>query len=454
MRIVPDIPLTLKDISTALNSKEKYGDIFINAFTTDSRLAVKGDVFIAVEGECESGEKYVKEAKNKGAYVISAKYEGADFPVKSTKDAILDLIKYYRSKFALRELIAISGSVGKTTAKNILCDMLKTKHRVHKTYENFNNYLGVFHTVMSMPRDTEIAIFELGMNHTGEISELSLALSPTLSVITNVGVAHIGNLGSRENIAKAKLEILDGMKKKRYIAPFEEELLASSETRITVSREDKGADCYIRSVDHSKAGTNVSIKTKRFDIPSVNIPLPGEHILFPVGCGALIFDHLGHNKKELVWAIERIKESSVRAGFKRIGALTFYDDTYNSSPEALYAVFKLLRENSDKKISCVLGDMLELGEKSEDLHKEVGHRVAKLGFDKLFTFGPLAESIALGATDSGMDKNSIFKNPDLTRPEKTAKQIRLLCRDDEIILCKASHAVEMGRILDWLEENK
>ena len=452
MRIIPKFPITLNEIAFALNDTVKIREHkIIRAITTDSRKTECGDLFVALEGDSLSGENFTEDARKKGAYIISAKNPRSDFKVKDTSIALLSIASYYKSRFHnLKHTVAITGSVGKTTTKNILSAMLSEDFTVHSTHENYNNYLGVAHTILSMPQDTEILITEIGMNHIGEISHLSKTVKPNISIITNIGNAHIGNLGSRNIIAKAKLEILDGMDNGKLIVPHEEELLKHAENKLTFSYQDKNADCFAHAINMCSDFSISDIKTSHYDLKGKTIPLSGKHIISAVSICALVFEILGLSQESLSKSIDRISAECLRARIVKHGKFSFYDDTYSSSPEAILAVFDLLSLYKPKKISCVLGDMLELGEKSDELHRYIGEKVFQYGFDKLFTFGKSAEYIADGALSAGMKENKIFRNCDITAPDITAKQISSYCESSEIILCKASHSIHIDRIYNFM----
>ena len=454
MRIVLSFPLSYLEIADAIGAEKKRGRAFtVGAITTDSREAKPLDLFVALDGELDSGEKYTDDARKKGAYILSSKVETADFKVDDTSLALLKIASYYKTKFKkLKTTVAITGSVGKTTTKNIVAKMLAQKFTVHKTHENFNNFLGVAHTVFSMPKDTEILVCELGMNHVGEISLLSKVISPDISVITNIGTAHIGNLGSREAIANAKLEILDGMKKGLLIIPYDEPLLKSSAKKLTFSLTDSNADAFIKTTSENSDFTAFDVRVSKKHLFSKRIEIPGKHILFAVAIGILLLDILEASTEEISRAIDSISDEETRGKFRKAANLTFFDDTYSSSPEALIADFEMMSLFKPKKISCVLGDMLELGDEDENLHRFIGKKVFEYGFDKLFTFGKSASYIAQAAIDAGMPKSKIHENRDVNAPEITARQIYSACRDDEIILCKASHSIRAYKIYECLEK--
>lgn len=451
MKIVPSIKLTLTDIARATGAPLPQIDSTICAIATNSQECNEHDLFIALNGESTSGENFTENARQNGAFILSAKDKKADIKVANTEYALLRIAKYYKQKLKnLKCTVAVTGSVGKTTTKNMLSKILATEYQVHATYANYNNYLGLTHTILTAPQDTEILVIEMGMNHFGEISNLSMSAAPDVAVITNVGTAHLGNLGSREAIAKAKLEITDGMTKRLIVIPAEEELLKKTVGKYTFSIFEKGANCFIENIRADGTGAFFDVRASTQYAKDVRINIPGRHILSAVAIASSVIDILGENLSILKKALPQIEEKDiVRARLKRYGVYDVYDDTYSSSPEATIANFELLAVKY-KKMSCVLGDMLELGAASESLHEKLGNAVVRYGFQRLFTFGKSASYIAKGAISAGMRPERIFINEDITAPQITAEQIKKNCMSDEILLFKASHATHAERIFDFL----
>ena len=452
MRIIPKINITLDEINVATHAIPSYKkNAAIQAIVTNSKEALPGDLFVALQGEKKCGDDFIGEAISRGAYVMSSKLNTADLFVQDTYIALLDLALYYKTKLpSLKKTIAVTGSVGKTTTKNILKDMLSTCFKVHATKENYNNFLGLFHTVLSTPRETEVLIAELGMNHTGEISLLSKALHPDISIITNIGSSHIGNLGSRELIASAKLEILDGMSSLNLIVQKEEALLLSAKGRYTVSLEDTTADTCVIPKHLLPTHSLVDIYTKFGKLSMQKIALPGRHILSAVAFAVEAMILIGIDIKKIEHSLKCLQLTSVRGKFIDIGDFTVYDDTYSSSREAVLSDFDLLSLYKERNRSCVLGDMLELGDFSEEIHKEIGRAAATHGFERIFAFGNYSSFIKAGAIEGGFAEDKIFVNADITNPDYTAKQILDNCVGGEIILFKASHEVHAERILKIL----
>ncbi len=449
MRIIPEIRITLDEVKSATRATASYQmNAVIGAIVTNSKEALPGDLFVAIPGEHNCGDDYIDEARGRGAYVMSAGVYSAELFVGDTYLALLDLASYYKSKLpSLKKTVAITGSVGKTTTKNILSKMLSTCFKVHATKENYNNFLGLFHTVLTAPKDTEILVAELGMNHLGEISLLSKALRPNISIITNIGSAHIGNLGNRELIASAKLEILDGMSTPLVIVPKDELLLSEIEGRYAVSLKDTDADCCIIEKHLDTSYSLVDIYTCLGSITMQKISLPGRHMFYAVAFSIEVMTLLGIDLENIKGALSVIDNGSVRGKFISIGELTLYDDTYSSSPEAVLADFELLALHKAKKRSCVLGDMLELGAHTECMHKEIGRAAVKHGFEKIFGFGVYSPFIKEGALEAGAPEDRIFINTDITNPDCTARQILDNYTKGELVLFKASHATHAERII-------
>lgn len=450
MIITPEISLTLDDISGAIISVKNYSkNKVVNRIITNSIEAIEGDLFIAIDGEHESGESYTEDARARGAYILASRDINADIIVNDTKAAILSLTAYYKSLLKdLKHTVAITGSVGKTTTKNIVASMLKKCFVVHKTYENYNNFLGVFHTVMSSPIDTEVLVCEVGMNHLGEISEISKSITPTVAIITNIGTTHIGNLGTREMIAKTKLEITDGMDKDNLYCDFDEELLKGYVETQGVSFYNSDAFVRILVKSIQSGGVLFDIVGKDFLFENNTLPSPARHILSAIAYGVCVMKHIGIVNEEISRSIAYVCEGYTDKKFKKAGGYIVYDDTYSSSLEAVRADFEML--SFFPKKCCLLGDMLELGEETERLHTEVGSLAHKYGFCPLYAYGVYAPFIANGARAAGMNDNKIFINTNPLDPEASAKQILNSTDGDELILLKASHRLYAGEVLEHM----
>ena len=447
MRIKTEIPLTLSLISKILN-RPSPSDIKINAITTDSRLCEKDDLFIALPGEKHNGADFIYEAKRKGAFVISERSDG-DIYVDNVYRSLLKIAKAYKSLISPKHTIAITGSCGKTTVKDFLGILLSYALKTHKTMGNYNNFLGVSHTVLTLPKATDALICEAGMNHIGEISEISHAIKPNISVITNVGTAHIGNLGSREMIAKAKLEIEDGMLDGKTVFFKEEPLLLKAKNPYFISQHDKSADMYVKILSRSEKGSEFTVKTDSYEY-SLKSRLSSLHTLNSLFLSVAVCNILNFPEDVLYNAVASISEDDLRQKFLNIASYKIYDDSYNSSPEAVISALAMLSER-ENRVSALIGDMLELGDKTEELHEYIGRKCAKYKIKKLYAFGNFAKSVARGAILEGMDEDRIFINTEVERPDITASQIKETYFGERILV-KASHSVKIHRITDILKK--
>lgn len=445
MRITLSIPLSVSEVAGALGSKG-WGlrDEKIFFISTDTREAKAGDLFFALSGKLESGENYVTEELCKRLFVVTTKSFANSITVSDTKEALLKLCAFYLGKLKkLKYKVAITGSVGKTTTKEFTRVLTSGSYLTHGSEGNFNNEIGVPLTVFSAPKDTELLITEVGMNHAGEISRISKALSPDIALITNIGTAHIGNLGSRENIAKAKLEILDGMAGGVLIAPKNEPLLLPFADK-TFSISDASANLFVTKNEIYEDG--------RFSAKH-EFSLRGEHFLFCLSSALAVSRELNIDFSTLVDRIYRISDDNTRQKITSVGSFYILEDYYNASIESIEADFRLLASYTDYgKRSALLGDILELGDMTEEIHRRVGKLAKDYKLDKLYLFGGFSKHYREGAISSGFDETRIFINEDNDNIDLTKEQIQTNSSPNEIILFKASHAMQLWRIADALKK--
>ena len=450
MRIKTDIPFSVNEISTLMKNAAFFEDALIDSITTDSRECGERDLFIALRGERTDGHIFTNEALSKGAYVLGES-DSATIKVKSTYDALLKIALAYREKLTPKYTIGITGSVGKTTTKEFLYSMLSEKYKTHKTFENFNNSLGLSYTLLSARRESEALVCELGMNHFGEIAKLSRVLMPNIAIITNIGSAHIGNLGSKENIAKAKLEIIEGLKNGKLIIDKDEPLLRDASNAYFISKKDASADLFIKKIIDETSGCSVIVKTKSFE-KLFKTPLFAKHHIDLLCLCIGACELCGMDENEIEKSINRIDPKNLRQRTIVCGGYIIYDDSYNSSPEAVNATLDMLTEKNES-VSALLGDMLELNDQSEILHYEIGKKAAYVGLKRLFTFGRYAKNIAYGAIDHGMKKSDVFINTDEHNHKASADAIASVY-EGEMLLIKASHSLRADKIIEILLNKK
>ncbi len=450
MRIRLDIPLTVREIIKATGAAQYDAMLkaVVTHVTTDSREVCHGDLFFALSGEFFDGESFVSEAKSKGAICISKVIGNNTICVNDSSLALQNLAKYYKTRLkSLKYTVGITGSVGKTTTKEFLKIIASEEYKTHATDKNFNNHIGVPLTILSSPADTELLIIEMGMNHAGEIRTLSECSSPDLAIITNIGTAHIGNLGSREKIAEAKLEILCGMKNEKLILPFGEPLLSRQKNASFFSQKNPLSDIYIIYKEEKCEITYLDRQYKCDFEPR------GEHNLECLCAAVCAAVHLGIDLEHVVSRISKISNKNTRQNIKSVGNFYILEDYYNASLESVSASFDFLDSMMGyTKKSALLGTVRELGEKSKEIHFLIGSEAAKHGLCTLYIFGEYAEDVRRGAIAFGMAENQIFVNEDINDPRTTVEEIATHIAPGEIILFKASHTTGLNRILDILED--
>ena len=442
MRVEINAPLSLGEISKILGIKNPYRDeTVLSAITTDTREVQENDLFIALKGETDSGEKYVNEAIAKGCYVLSSQRKDV-LSVADTATALLKIAEHYKKKLCLKHTVAVTGSVGKSTTVKLLHKILSCEYKTHAPLGNFNNEIGVPLTVLATPMDTEILIPELGMNHENEISRLSKCVHPDIAVITNIGTAHVGNLGSRENIARAKLEILDGMSGGVVVLPKDEPLLAKVDGAVYVGRNTS-----LSPVSLDDMGDTYSLRTPRGVISGITFFDKREHLLRDLLFAATVASIVGMKPDSLVNGIRAINEGDIRQRFIQLDDCTIFDDSYNASLESIVADLKYIKSFGGAT-GAFLGDVLELGKLSKEIHYTIGLEAARLGIDHLYLYGDYATYTADGARNGGMDTSRIYVNSDISSPGISIEQIKKNHLIGELILFKASHRLRLDKIAD------
>ena len=460
--------LTVKDIIECTNGELIIGDehIICANFKRDTREIKKDDVFIAIKGKNFNGNKLWEEAFNNGAKaaILSEITREDKEKIEKYKDKVI--IKVNETVEALRQIatrkrelygetfpiIAVTGSVGKTSTKDIIAGVLSQKYKVLKTQGNLNNDIGVPLTILSL-QDEDVAIVEMGMNHFGEISRLTKIAKPTISVVTNIGTSHIGNLGSRENILKAKLEILDGMKIPFLVINNDNDLLhnwyeKNKEEMIvkTFGIENKSeAEASSIELQDNFSKFICNIKNEKFN---VTVPVGGKHFILNALCAALIGNILNLTNDEIKQGIEdfeltkkRMEVLTLKNGVKLI------NDSYNASYESMKAAIEYLASMNNGRKIAVLGDMFELGNYAKELHKKVGKEVVKNKIDILICAGENSKYIIDEAVKNGMPRERTFYCQNL---EEAEQQIMNKMQENDVILIKASNGMRFYELAEKL----
>lgn len=438
--------MNLKEIVEITNGNLIYGeDTIINGFSRDTKTISEGEVFIGLKGTIDGSKFYLDALKNGAKGVIVNKgvidnYEKVDnafiLEVDDTLKALGQIASLKRSKYNI-PVIAVTGSVGKTSTKDIITSVLRTKYKVLSTIGNYNNDIGMPLTILGL-KDEEVMVLEMGMNHLGELSYLSKIAKPTLAVITNVGTAHIGNLGSRENILKAKLEIRDGLTGKLIINNDNDLLhdyyLNNKDNIITVGINND-SDIMAKDISYDE---NTSYK---YDDTLINLKVGGEAFIYNSMLGIAVGKELGLTNEEIKKGIESFELTKNRLQIIDVNGYRIIDESYNANFDSMKEAVTNLGKSEGRKIA-VLGDMLELGNYSKDIHKSIGKVVNDNNIDILVTVGNDSKYIDEEAKCS---KKHFDNNND------AINYLKDIVKEKDSILVKASNSLKFIEIVNALK---
>lgn len=454
--------LTISEIIEATGGKPYSLDdtdrkIPVKKIFSDSRSIIDGGVFIAIKGENFDGNDFAAQAVEQGALfaVTERVIDGVPgIVVESTRKALLDLGGYFRRKFS-PTVIGITGSVGKTTTKEMTALAVASGHRTLKGEKNRNNEIGLPFELFKLNTSCTAAVIEMGMSGFGEIERLSTATYPNICVITNIGDAHIGNLGSREGILKAKLEILDGAAEHApliingddpLLVPLKEKL-SSDRKVITYGIENESVDFRAVNILVQGIKTSFDLVKNGETLCCVNIFCPGKHNVYNALAAVAAAVETGCDPAAAAEMLAAFKADALRMNIRKLGEQTVIADCYNASPASMKAAIDVLcdmmPEGNGRRVA-VLGDMLELGEKSSSLHEEIGEYAAKKGIDVLVCYGRDAKFIAGRADELGLHAGCSEDS------SMVADVLKVKLRRDDIVLFKASHGMQMENIIKEL----
>ncbi len=456
--------LTLRQLLEAVNGTllGDFDDLDAQAVqvSTDSRNITPGCLFIPLEGERFDGHSFIQAALEAGAAgCLTARERESYLPgrfyikVRSTQRALWELARYYKKLFPI-PFIAVTGSVGKTTTKDMTAAVLGARFCVHKTEGNFNNDIGVPLTLLRLEAQHEVCVVELGMDHAGEIDNLARLVEPDMALITNIGDAHIENLGSRENIFKAKCEIFPHLKRDGLaVLNGDDPLLASLEgtlaQRTVFVGEGEGLDYTARDLSSDGAGhLFCRVKTPRSQFEA-NIPALGSHMIYPTLMAAAVAEALGMAPDEIIRGIGAFLPTKMRMNIVRCkGDIVILNDAYNANPQSMRAAAAVLGDAQGRRKVAVVGDMKELGPGSEQFHRAVGGYFAQAGADRLIAVGDLARFMAEGAKAAGLSQSDYFSTLDAAK-NALSRELRA----GVTILVKASRSMAFEKIVDYLLAN-
>lgn len=446
--------ITIKEILNITNGTLVSGDelLVCNNFSKDTRDINTNDVYIGIKGEKFDGNNFYKDAFDNGALAcildkttkIDKSYKNKTIVlVDNTIKALQDIAKYKRNMYDI-PVVAITGSVGKTSTKDIIASVLNQKYKVLKTEGNYNNHIGLPLTILKL-KDHDALVVEMGMNRLGEIEVLSNIAKPTIAVITNVGTAHIGNLGSRENILKAKLEICSGLSENGIVLiNNDNDMLHNYKDKINNIVKTIGIN---NNSDYMATNIVEEIFQSNFLVNNnkININIGGEVFIYNALMAYAVGNILNIDNNSINKGISEFKLSPHRLETKKTknGALII-DDTYNANYDSMSNAIKLLGKTKGKKIA-VLGSMLELGDYEKEIHTKIGDEVVKNNLDILITVGSEAIYIKEEAVRNGFDEQNTYS---FDYEYQTYDLLKEIISKDSIVLVKGSHGINLDKVVE------
>ena len=442
------LPLSLKEVAEAVGSSTLL-EGKIDCVCTDTRKITNGCLFIAIKGENFDGHDFAGKAVEGGAVAVICEKDCGlgknQILVENTRQALLDLAGYYRSLFNI-PVIGITGSVGKTTTKEMTHAVMSSKYNTLKNEGNLNNEIGVPLTLFRLEKTHEAAVIEMGMSGFDEISRMTKAVKPDVAIISNIGVSHIEKLGSREGILKAKLEILHGMKADAPLI-----LNADDDMLITVCQDTHPVTYY--GINNEKSMFKACEITSKEDETEltfsfnggsgrVSLPFPGRHNVYNSLAAVAAGSFFGIEPFEGFEALKKYVPAGMRQRINKKCGITFIEDCYNASPDSQAAALAVLGSMNAKRKIAVIGDMLELGEVSESAHYGVGIKASENGIDTVFTYGERSLQTAKGAIDG---KVSLVKSFD--DKKKLSDELISYLEEGDAVLFKASRGMKLEDII-------
>lgn len=434
---------------TSLTNREFTG------ITTDSRAVKPGELFVALRGEKFDGHTYCSKALSQGAAAVlvdntNSALEEKSIVVPDTLKAYQEIAKAYRLSMPKVKIVAITGSNGKTSTKDLIAATLASKYKVIKTQANFNNEIGLPKTLFSITPDTEIAVVEMGMRGFGQIRALKDLALPDTVVITNVGETHMELLGSMENIAKAKSEILENLTaSNNAILNGDDPLIMKMSTGAKITTYGIIADSVVRAsnVEVSGRGTTFSYTSAlTHKTQDVDMPLIGEHNVMNALAAISVAELYGVEDAAIAESLHHIVMTEKRQEIQHYGNITVINDAYNASPASMQTACTTLKKVVAAKgcgrAIAVLADMLELGETSRDAHLRVGDYVAAAGVRELITYGEEAAAISVSAEQQDVLVYHVANK------EAAADVLKKIMKPNDVILFKGSHSMEVDKVID------
>ncbi len=449
----------------------------VKSVVLDSRKAEDGSLFVATIGERVDGHSFIGSVFEKGSVCVVTQKRpeqvavesqvpisqwGAYILVEDSFQALRDIAAYYRGRLSI-PIVGVTGSVGKTSTKEFIASVLSQRYRVLKTEGNFNNEVGLPLTLLRIREEHEAAVVEMGISDFGEMSRLSQIARPNLCVITNIGQCHLENLKSRDGILKAKTEIFE------YMDPEGEVCLNGDDDKLRTVKEVHG-----KKVHFFGLGENPKEEVYASDIVGkgflgstallhlreegggesafpIAVPLPGAHMVANAAAAACVGRLLGVSEEQISAGIRAVEAVAGRSHVLLLPNYNLIDDCYNANPVSMRSAIDLLDTVESCKVA-ILGDMFELGEDSERLHRETGEYAAKAGLDKLICIGDAARSLYQGAKQAGYAGKLFYFRTKEEFQEALLAHRELFLPKGSTVLVKASHGMGFSDLVDFLKQ--
>ncbi len=450
------VPIKLKRALEACGGRffgdENILDCDITGVTIDSRAVQPGFLFVPIKGERFDGHDFIPAARGSGALCCLTEKPLAEEPyilVGSALDAFQSIAGAYRSLFDI-PVVGITGSAGKTTTKELIAGVLEQKYNILKNEGNLNNQTGVPITLLRLEPCHEAAVIEMGMNHFGEISNLSRIARPKVCVLTNIGEAHIEHLGSKEGILKAKSEMLEYMEPDGHLVingddPYLLPLKLKYPDAVTYGLGDHNS---VRARDIHELGLDgMSFTACYYGTETrIHVPSPGAHMVMNALAALAAGRLMGVSEEQIRRGIERFCPASGRMHVTDTGNIKILNDAYNANPTSMAASICVAAKAGGRSV-CILGDMFELGEKGEEYHRQIGKRAAQEGVDLIVCAGTLSRHIYEAAKETGA---SALHFPD--RQSLLAVLPEIIKKGDTVLV-KASRGMRLETVVEWLKNN-
>ena len=436
------------------------GDELVKGVSTDTRTISEGSVFFALSGVRFDGHKFIEDAVSAGAVccVVNKNEEGyGNLPVimvEDTHKALRDFAAYYRSKFQI-PVVGITGSVGKTSTKEMIASVLKQSYQTHMTQGNFNNEIGLPLTVFNLRDEDEIMVLEMGMSNFGEISRLTHIAKPDTAVITNIGISHIEHLGSREGIKQAKFEIMEGLQMDgTMILTGDDDMLWEARGEIDFETlyfgvHNKNCDLTVTELRTYSDGSEFTCKIDG-ELHKFSVSVPGEHHISNALAAILVGLKYNVDMEDIKKGVRSFVPSGLRQTLIELPHYKIIRDCYNASPASMKSGLEVLSltQTEGRRVAC-LADMLELGEVSASAHKTVGKLTVDYGVDCLIVVGEESRWIAQGAIEAGMNPADVheFENNNALK-----ERLGTLLKKQDLILVKGSRGMHLEEIADAICE--